>query len=82
MSFQMFPGRPGGFDPVCACRVDDMVVAAVISLQDPVGSGADDICTWIEVNCLNCQMHSSCIYVSMQDPADQKTIAVAGCLHR
>lgn len=28
--------------------VDDMVVAAVISLQDPVGSGADDICTWIE----------------------------------
>ncbi|KAL3132057.1 hypothetical protein ABBQ32_008673 [Trebouxia sp. C0010 RCD-2024] len=29
--------------------VDDMVVAAVISLQDPVGSGLDDICTWIEV---------------------------------
>ncbi|DBA98263.1 TPA: hypothetical protein ACH3X1_001186 [Trebouxia sp. C0004] len=28
--------------------VDDMVVAAVISLQDPVGSGADEICTWIE----------------------------------
>ncbi|KAL3132058.1 hypothetical protein ABBQ32_008673 [Trebouxia sp. C0010 RCD-2024] len=28
--------------------VDDMVVAAVISLQDPVGSGLDDICTWIE----------------------------------
>lgn len=32
------------------CSVDDMVVAAVISLQDPVGSGADDICTWIEVS--------------------------------
>ncbi|KAL0029700.1 hypothetical protein WJX79_003314 [Trebouxia sp. C0005] len=28
--------------------VDDMVVAAVISLQDPGGSGADDICIWIE----------------------------------
>jgi len=27
-----------------------MVVAAVISLQDPVGSGADAICTWIEVS--------------------------------
>lgn len=26
-----------------------MVVAAVISLQDPGGSGADDICIWIEV---------------------------------
>ena len=33
------------------CSVDDMVVAAVISLQDPVGSDADDICTWIEVTC-------------------------------
>lgn len=31
------------------CSVDDMVVAAVISLQDPVGSGPDDICAWIEV---------------------------------
>lgn len=35
---------------VCrVCSVDDMVVAAVISLQDPVGSGPDDICAWIEV---------------------------------
>lgn len=35
---------------VCGvCSVDDMVVAAVISLQDPVGSGPDDICAWIEV---------------------------------
>ena len=31
------------------CSVDDMVVAAVISLQHPVGSGPDDICAWIEV---------------------------------
>lgn len=31
------------------CRVDDMVVAAVISLQHPLGSGPDDICAWIEV---------------------------------
>lgn len=26
-----------------------MVVAAVISLQDSLGSGPDEICTWIEV---------------------------------
>ena len=26
-----------------------MVVAAVISLQHPLGSGLDDICAWIEV---------------------------------
>ena len=33
-----------------ACRIDDMVVAAVISLRDPSGSGPEDICTWIEVS--------------------------------
>ena len=27
-----------------------MVVAAVISLQDPLGSGPDEICIWIEVH--------------------------------
>lgn len=37
---------PNGKGPI----VDDMVVAAVISLQDPVGSGPDDICTWIEAH--------------------------------
>ena len=31
------------------CRIEDMVVAAVISLQNPLGSGPDEICTWIEV---------------------------------
>ena len=60
---------------MCACRVDDMVVAAVISLQDPVGSGADDICTWIEVWCRNCQMHGS--YVNMHDPVAQRSRASA-----
>lgn len=32
-----------------------MVVAAVISLQDPLGSGPDKICTWIEVH--QCHMN-------------------------
>ena len=32
------------------CRIDDMIVAAVISLQHPMGSGADEICAWIEVH--------------------------------
>lgn len=31
------------------CRIADMVVAAVISMQDPLGSGPDEICSWIEV---------------------------------
>ena len=30
-------------------RPDDMVVAAIISLQDPLGSHPDDIIAWIEV---------------------------------
>lgn len=33
----------------CVCRPDDMVVAAIISLQDPVGSHPDDIMHWIQV---------------------------------
>ena len=32
------------------CRPDDMVVAAIISLQDPVGSHPDDIMHWIQVS--------------------------------
>lgn len=32
-----------------ACRPDDMVVAAIISLQSPIGSHTDDILHWIEV---------------------------------
>lgn len=51
--YQHLPTTSKPFSPlsgVCGfCSVDDMVVAAVISLQDPVGSGLDDICTWIEV---------------------------------
>ncbi len=35
-----------------------MVVAAVISLQDPLGSGPDDICTWIEVHALAHVVHA------------------------
>lgn len=31
------------------CSPDDMVVAAIISLQDPVGSHPEDISRWIEV---------------------------------
>lgn len=33
-----------------SCRPDDMVVAAIISLQDPVGSHPDDIMHWIQVS--------------------------------
>ena len=36
---------------VCLRRPDDMVVAAIISLQDPVGSHPDDIMHWIQVLC-------------------------------
>ena len=60
---------------VCGvCSVDDMVVAAVISLQDPVGSGPDDICAWIEVrrlafspllldSCIPCHTACTCVQV-------------------
>ena len=48
------------------CSVDDMVVAAVISLQDPVGSGPGDICAWIEVCRLAYAHHCCLVHVVLQ----------------
>ena len=46
-------GLEGTLSMMCLRRPDDMVVAAIISLQDPVGSHLDDIMHWIQVlSCL------------------------------
>lgn len=49
--------EPHGLLPMSGLHspmLEDMVVAAVISLQDPLGSGPDEICTWIEGDCKRC----------------------------
>ena len=58
-----------------------MVVAAVISLHDPVGSGLDNICAWIEVGRLACSTVAACAMVHMYELYDLK-LAMLICTSR
>jgi hypothetical protein len=55
---------------------DDMVVAAIISLQDPIGSHQEDIMSWIEARtlhillpCHSCLSHAPCAQPQEYSPS-------------